>query len=73
MILVGMNPLVNLILIQFAATMLAAVRRSKWFSEISNLHGMRSLIFVNPFSQDSFRQAYGAGIRCPGIRCQILT
>ena len=31
----------------FAATMLAAVRRGKWFSEISNLHGVRGLIFVN--------------------------
>jgi hypothetical protein len=31
----------------FAATMLAAVRRGKWFSEISNLHGARDLIFVN--------------------------
>jgi hypothetical protein len=46
MIIVGMNPLVNLILI-LAATMLAAVRRSKWFSEISNLYGVRGLIFVN--------------------------
>jgi hypothetical protein len=36
MVLVGMNPLVNLILIHFAATMLAAVRRSKWFSKISS-------------------------------------
>jgi hypothetical protein len=31
----------------FAATMLAAVRRGKWFSQISNLHGARDLIFVN--------------------------
>ena len=46
MIIVRMNPLVNLILI-LAATMLAAVRRSKWFSEIGNLHGVRGLIFVN--------------------------
>ena len=47
MIVVGTNPLANLILIHFAATMLAAVRRSKWFSEISNLHRVRGLIFVN--------------------------
>jgi hypothetical protein len=45
MIIVRMNPLVNLILI-LAATMLAAVRRSKWFSEIGNLYGVMSLIFV---------------------------
>jgi hypothetical protein len=31
----------------FPATMLAAVRLSKWFSEISNLYGVRGLIFVN--------------------------
>jgi hypothetical protein len=31
----------------FAATMLAAVRRGKWFFEISNLHGAGGLVFVN--------------------------
>jgi hypothetical protein len=31
----------------FAATMFAAVRRGKWFSEVSNLYGVRGLIFVN--------------------------
>ncbi len=31
----------------FAAAMLAADRRGKGFSEISNLHGARDLIFVN--------------------------
>ena len=30
-----------------AATMLAAVRRSKWFSEICNLYGVRGPIFIN--------------------------
>jgi hypothetical protein len=29
----------------FAATMLAAVRQGKWFSEISNLHGVGDFIF----------------------------
>jgi hypothetical protein len=47
MIVVGMNPLANLILIHFAVVGFAAVRRGKWFSEISNLHGARDLIFVN--------------------------
>ena len=32
MIVVGMNPLVNLILVHFAAVGFAAVRRCKWFS-----------------------------------------
>jgi len=36
MIVVGMNPLVNLILIHFAAVGFAAVRRCKSFSEISS-------------------------------------
>ena len=36
MIVVGMNPLVNLILIHFAAVGFAAVKRCKWFSEISS-------------------------------------
>ncbi len=36
MIVVGMNPLVNLILVHFAAVGFAAVRRCKWFSEISS-------------------------------------
>jgi hypothetical protein len=31
----------------FAATMNAAVRWGKWFSEISNLHGVGGLIFVD--------------------------
>jgi hypothetical protein len=31
----------------FAAVMFAAVRRGKWFSEISNLHGVGGLILVN--------------------------
>ncbi len=31
----------------FAAAMLAAVRRGKWFCEISNLQGARDLILVN--------------------------
>jgi hypothetical protein len=31
----------------FAATMLAAVRRSKWFSEISNLHGVGALFLAS--------------------------
>ncbi len=31
----------------FAAVMFAAVRRGKWFSETSNLQGVRGLIFVN--------------------------
>jgi hypothetical protein len=31
----------------FAAAMLAAVRRGKWFYEIRNLHGARDLIFVD--------------------------
>jgi hypothetical protein len=31
----------------FAAMMFAAVRRGKWFSEISNLHGVRGLISVS--------------------------
>ena len=33
--------------IVFAAAVLAAVRRGKWFCEICNLHGARDLIFVN--------------------------
>ena len=29
----------------FAAMMLAAVKRGKWFSEISNLQGVRGFVF----------------------------
>jgi hypothetical protein len=31
----------------FAATMLAAVKRGKWFSEISNLRGVGGFILLN--------------------------
>jgi hypothetical protein len=31
----------------FAAVMFAAARRGKWFPEISNLQGVRGIIFAN--------------------------
>jgi hypothetical protein len=31
----------------FAAAMLAAIRWGKWFSEISNLHGVGEFIFLD--------------------------
>jgi hypothetical protein len=37
-------PMINPALV-FAVMMLAVVKRGKWFSEISNLHGVRYLIF----------------------------
>ncbi len=37
----------------FTATILVAVRRSKLFSEISNLHGVRGPIFVNLLTESS--------------------
>ena len=35
------------LVIVFAAAMPAAVRRGKWYFEISNLHGAGGLVFVN--------------------------
>jgi hypothetical protein len=42
----------NLLAMIFAAVGFAALRRGEWFSEISNLDGVRGLIFVN--SAESF-------------------
>ena len=47
MVAVGMNPLVNLILIHFAAVGFAAVRRCKWFSEISSPQGATAFISLD--------------------------
>ena len=70
MIVVGMNPLVNLILIHFAAMGFAAVRRCKWFSEICSSQeaaafislggsGVESLSLTLPIFHEHFLRTPG--------------